>query len=75
MRQGLARMYADTFLREYLTNAIAVAKHNSLTLLGLGKYDEARDYLSRAKALQQLVDKGKDTFVNLEKLKDAKDKK
>ena len=74
MKQGLARMYGDTFMREYLVNAIAIAKSNALTLLGVGKNEEARDYLSRAKSLEQLLSKGKQHFVHFDtiskKLKD-----
>ncbi len=69
MRQGLARMYSDAFMREYLVNAIAIAKSNALTLLGAGKNEEARDYLSRARALEQLLEKGKQHFVHFEDTK------
>lgn len=64
MKQGLARMYGDAFMREYLQNAIAIAKKNSLTLLGLGQYENARDYLSRSKSLEQLLTKGKEHFTH-----------
>lgn len=73
MRQALARMYGDTLMREYLTNAVSVAKSNALTLLGLGKYEDARDYLSRAKSLVQLLGKGKQHFIHFEGLKTTKD--
>ncbi len=68
MRQGLARMYADPFVRDYLHNAIAISKHNTVVLVGKGKYEEARDYASRAKALEQLVEKGKEYFAHFEKV-------
>lgn len=68
MKQGLARMYGDTFMREYLHNAIAIAKSNALTLLGSGKYEEARDYLSRSKSLSQLLEKGKQNFTHFESI-------
>lgn len=69
MKQGLARMYSDSFMREYLANAVAIAKSNALTLLGAGKNEEARDYLSRAKSLEQLLEKGRQHFVNFEDIK------
>ena len=73
MRQALARMYGDAFMREYLQNAVSVAKSNALTTMGLGKYEEARDFLSRSKALEQLLAKGKEHFVHFEQLKKTKD--
>ncbi len=68
MKQGLARMYADTFFREYLHNAIAIAKSNALLLVGNGKYEDARDYVSRAKSLEQLLEKGKQYFVHFDSI-------
>ena len=69
MKQGLARMYGDAHMRDYLTNAIAVAKTNALTCVGLKKFEEASDFYSRAKALEQLLKKGKDCFIHFESIK------
>lgn len=66
MKQGLARMYSDTFMREYLINAIAIAKNNAITLIEAGKFTEAQAYASRAKSLTQLLEKGKEHFVHFE---------
>lgn len=73
MKQGLARMYGDTHMREYLVNAISIAKHNSLALLGTGKHEDARDYLSRAKSLEQLLEKAKQNFIHFESVRTSKD--
>ena len=66
MKQGLARMYADTFMREYLHNAIAIAKNNAITLIESGKFTEAQAYASRAKSLTQLLEKGKEHFIHFD---------
>lgn len=73
MKQALARMYGDGFMREYLINTIAINKHNSLTLLSRHQPDDARDYLSKAKALEQLLKIGKENFIHFEGLKNLKD--
>lgn len=74
MKQGLARMYSDTFMREYLYNAIAIANSNALTLLESGKFVEAQTYSARSRSLKQLLEKGKENFVHFDtiakKLKD-----
>jgi len=69
MRDALARMYADGFMREYLMNAIAIANSNAIALLEVGKFTEAQAYSARAKALRQLLEKGKEHFVNQENIK------
>lgn len=69
MKQGLARMYADSFMREYLLNAIGIAKNNAITLIEQGKVSEAQAYASRAKSLVQLLQKGKEHFTHFEGLK------
>ena len=69
MKQGLARMYGDAFMREYLVNAIAIAKNNAITLIEAGKFTEAQAYASRAKSLVQLMAKGKENFVHYESKK------
>lgn len=69
MKEGLARMYADTFMREYLLNAIAIAKNNAIVLIETGKVAEAQAYASRAKSLTQLLEKGKQNFVHFDKIK------
>ena len=66
MKQGLARMYGDTFMREYLYNAIAIANQNALTLLETGKFTEAQAYSARSRSLKQLLDKGKEHFIHFE---------
>ena len=68
MKQGLARMYGDSFMREYLMNAIAIANANALTLLEQGKFTEAQAYSSRSKSLKQLMDKGKEHFIHFENI-------
>lgn len=69
MRQGLARMYGDTFMREYLVNAIAIYKAQALKLLGDHKDEEARDSYSRARAYEVLLANGKQHFVHFEDIK------
>ena len=71
MKQGLARMYADPFMREYLVNAVSIAKNNAINLMETKHFDQASAYSSRAKALQQLLDKGKECFVHFESKRDA----
>jgi hypothetical protein len=66
MKQGLARMYADTYMRDYLRNAVAIAKQNALVMLEQGKFTEAQAYSSRSKSLEQLLDKGKEYFTHFE---------
>ncbi len=76
MKQALARMYADPYMREYLMNAMAIANSNALTLLEQAKYSEAQAYSSRSKSLKQLLEKGKEHFVHFEKVGQLlKDKK
>ncbi len=69
MRQGLARMYGDTFMREYLVNAVAIYKSQALKFLGDHKDEEARDCYNRAKAYEVLLSKGKEHFMTFEETK------
>lgn len=72
MKQGLARMYADSFMREYLTNAIGIAKNNAVKLIETKDIDKASAYASRAAALSYLLAKGRQHFVHFEELKRSK---
>lgn len=71
MKQALARMYADPFMKEYLFNAIAIANTNALTLLQQAKFTEAQTYAARSSALRQLLEKGKENFTHFEKIKSS----
>lgn len=69
MKQALARMYADPFMREYLQRTISIAKNNAIVLMETKKFDEASAYSSRAKSLAQLLSKGKNYFMHFDKIK------
>lgn len=69
MKGGLARMFADTDFKDYLTHAINVANHNILACLKINKSDFAKDYSIRLESLQQLLELGKKNYLQSEKLK------
>lgn len=69
MKAGLARMYADTSMREYLINAKRIANKNAMDMLSLGKVDEAKTFAVRLKVFEQLLEKGKSCFVQFERIK------
>lgn len=69
MKGGLARLYADTDIREYLMHAINIANHNVLASLKSDKGDAAKEYAVRLDTLQQLLEKGKLMFAQAEKLR------
>lgn len=66
MKQGLARMYSDTFMREYLVNASAIYNKQALSYLEGGKFTEAQACSARAKAYDLLLSRGKEHFVHFE---------
>jgi len=69
MKQGLARMYADAFMREYLNNAIAIYKNAAIKLIETKDIDKAQACASRAAAYTQLLARGKQHFVHFDKLR------
>jgi hypothetical protein len=70
MKGGLARMYADEGFREYLLHSIQVANKGAMICLQKGDLEKGRVYADRFDWLKTLVDKGKECFVNGQKLKD-----
>lgn len=66
---ALARMYADQDFREYLIHAINIANHNVLSALKADKPDAAKEFAVRLDTLKQLLEKGRSTFSQAEKLK------
>lgn len=69
MKSGLARMYADSDVREYLIHAMNIANHNVLAAVRVGKPEEAKDFAARLDTLKQLHDKGKTLYARAEELK------
>lgn len=71
MKGGLARMYADIDIREYLLHAINIANYNVLASLKADKPDKAKEFAVRLEVLKQLLEKGRTMFAQAEKLKRA----
>lgn len=71
MKGGLARLYADIDIREYLMHATNIANHNVLASLKANDTDKAKEFAIRLEVLKQLLEKGKLMFAQAEKLKRA----
>jgi hypothetical protein len=72
-RGALARMYADQDMREYLVNVMRGANHNAMAMLEAGKVEEARGYSGRFRVVKDLLEKGKEHFINIEKINRMKE--
>lgn len=71
MKAGVAKLYADSDIREYLIHTLNVYNHNVLVATRAGKSDLARDYTAKFDTMKKLLENGKLMFSQAEKLKRA----
>ncbi len=69
MKGGLARMYADTDFRDYISHTINIANHNVLVCLKGNQPDKAKEFGIEIEVLRKLMEKGKLIYSQSEKLK------
>lgn len=74
MKEGLARLYADEGVRGYLLMEIQQQNQNAMHELDNSRAESAARFAQRAKAFQDLLDRGKSYFTMIERLKVEKEK-
>ncbi len=72
MREGLARAYADKEWRSFMENAVKFATHN---LIRATTERQMITYQSRIETLMQILNMGKQNFIQFEVLRQSLTKK
>lgn len=69
MKAGLAECYANKGFRDYLEHRIAKANQALIECLAKNEMEEAKRYSQRMQMMSELLTKGKEQYMNFEKIK------
>jgi len=69
MKQGLAEVYANKGYRYYIEHAVKTANKNMIQMLDAGDMENAKRFANRISTLMQLISKGREQYLNFEKIK------
>ena len=73
-KQAMARLYADEGIRSYFMHTIQKANRDAMVSLSSGDMVKSQFYANRFTILKQLLEIGKNEFVNFEMKRSRKDR-